>query len=54
MIELSIVEITHLLTLLRKSDGYNDGDRIPNILVNKLELQKEMDEFFYLSQKGGN
>lgn len=35
----NITQLQYLLDLVYASDGYNDGDRIPNDLVNLLESE---------------
>lgn len=37
--KLNITQLQYLRDLLYASDGYNDGDRIPNELVNILESE---------------
>lgn len=37
LVPLSIAETERLLRMLRRSNGYNGGERLENALVNKLE-----------------
>lgn len=34
---LTIAEVERLLRMLRRSNGYNSGERLENVLVNKFE-----------------
>lgn len=39
--KLSITELQHLLNLVHQSEGYNDGDMVPNDLAVKLHDEIE-------------